>query len=66
MPQAGVEKLRMRISLQNRGLAQPVASLYVLQLEWWNAGILENWVLEYCNIGFVVRGTIPFKMNIIL
>jgi hypothetical protein len=21
------------------------------QLEWWNAGILENWVLEYCSIG---------------
>ncbi len=21
------------------------------QLEWWNAGILEKWVLGYCNIG---------------
>jgi hypothetical protein len=21
------------------------------QLEWWNAGILEKWVLGYCYIG---------------
>jgi hypothetical protein len=21
------------------------------QLEWWNAGILEKWVLGYCKIG---------------
>jgi hypothetical protein len=21
------------------------------QLEWWNVGILEKWVLGYCNIG---------------
>ncbi len=21
------------------------------QLEWWNTGILEKWVLGYCNIG---------------
>ena len=21
------------------------------QLEWWNAGIMENWVLGYCGVG---------------
>jgi hypothetical protein len=37
-------------------------------LEWWNAGILEEWVLGYCNIGEMAKSglTIKFKMDQIL
>jgi hypothetical protein len=34
-------------------------------LEWWNAGILEKWVLGNCNIGQMAKFilTIKFKMD---
>ncbi len=33
------------------------------QLECWNAGILEKWVLEYCNVGLMVEFVLPIKLN---
>jgi hypothetical protein len=35
------------------------------QLEWWNAGILEKWVLGNCNIGQMAKFilTLKFKMD---
>jgi hypothetical protein len=37
-------------------------------LEYWNAGILEEWVLEYSNTGYLAEFGLPteFKMDYIL
>jgi hypothetical protein len=34
------------------------------QLEWWNAGILEEWVLGNCNIGDMVKFILAIMLKI--
>ncbi len=42
---------------------QPVESLKVVRLEWWNAGILEKWVLIALRVSSCVLGVSGFVLG---